>query len=260
MVDPLVRDPVYQQLNRALRRLIGGRRFRTGDRFLTEREVCRQFSVSRPTANKALASLVAEGLLEFRKGVGTFVRGGELEYDLQALVSFTERAKAAGKVPSTRVLACETLPARRIPPGAARALRLPGDDPVCFMERLRLADRVPVIFEQRWITALQCPGLGRANLSGSLYALLTGRYRLRVGGADQTIRAVRLDAREARLMKTSRGAAGLVVVSTGFLEGGTPLWFERTLYRGDAYEFRNRLGGIRKAGPAVGMFTEGGEA
>ncbi|MBC8136954.1 MAG: hypothetical protein H8F28_13810, partial [Fibrella sp.] len=41
--------------------------------------------------------------------------------------------------------------------------------------------------------------------------------------------------------------------------GGTPLWWERTLYRGDAYEFRNRLGPITipsQIRPAVGTLRE----
>jgi len=258
--DDLVRDPVYQQLNRALRRLIGGRRFGVGDRFLTEREVCREFSVSRPTANKAVSTLVAEGVLEFRRGVGTFVRSGVLDYDLRTLVSFTERAKACGRRPSTRVLSCAVGPAGRLPAEVAGALGLRGDDPVCSLERLRLADGEPVILERRHVVAAHCPGLERADLAGSLYALWTGRYRLEIEGADQTIRAVRLGAPDARRLKAAPGAAALLAVSTGFLRGGAPLWHERTLYRGDAYAFQNRLGGIRRTGPAAGTFlsTRGG--
>jgi GntR family transcriptional regulator len=258
----LVRDPVYHQLNRALRRLVAGRRFRTGDRFLTEREVCREYSVSRPTANKALSTLVAEGVLEFRKGVGTFVRGGVLDYDLRSLVSFTERARACGKKPATRVLESDIVPARMIPPGAAGALRLGREDLACSMVRLRLADGVPVILERRWVVSSRCPGLERADLSGSLYALWTERYRLRVEGADQTILAVLVEGAEARALKVRPGSPGLLGISTGFLEGGAPLWHERTLYRGDAYAFQNRLGGIRRTGPAVGTFlsSPGGRA
>jgi DNA-binding GntR family transcriptional regulator len=75
-----------------------------GRKFLTEREICGRYSVSRPTANKALSNLVSEGLLEFRKGVGTFVQGRALAYNLRALVSFTDKAIAACKQPSTEVL------------------------------------------------------------------------------------------------------------------------------------------------------------
>ncbi len=71
--------------------------------FLTERQICERFDVSRATANKALSNLVVEGVLEFKKGVGTFVRGGVLDYDLRALVSFTDKASVAGKRPTTRL-------------------------------------------------------------------------------------------------------------------------------------------------------------
>src|SRR5512137_1811654 len=105
------KDPVYCQLNILLRKLIHGGEFPTGERFLTERQICERFGVSRPTANKALSTLVAEGTLEFRKGVGTFVRSSVLDYDLRFLVSFTEKARAAGKTPSTKLLGFSTVSA-----------------------------------------------------------------------------------------------------------------------------------------------------
>jgi DNA-binding GntR family transcriptional regulator len=74
MARRLVRDPIYQQLNQALRDMLRNKEFQVGEKFPTERQICEQFGVSRATANKALSNLVAEGVLEFRKGVGTFVR------------------------------------------------------------------------------------------------------------------------------------------------------------------------------------------
>lgn len=76
MPTRLVRSPIYQQLNQLLRDLIREGEFKSNEQFLTERQICDRFNVSRATANKALSNLVAEGVLEFRKGVGTFVRGG----------------------------------------------------------------------------------------------------------------------------------------------------------------------------------------
>jgi GntR family transcriptional regulator len=252
----IVRDPIYQQLNQELRRLLRGGGFASGAKFLTEREVGAKFAVSRATANKALSNLVSEGLLEFKKGVGTFVKSGGLDYDLQALVSFTDRAKAAGKKPETKILAREVIAAGGLPPAAARAL---GPGRAVYMERLRLADAVPVILERRWVATAHCPGLERAHLADSLYALWIGKYGLRLEGADQSIRAVGIVRGDARLLRVRAGAAALLVTSTGYLEGGEPLWFERTLYRGDAYEFQNRIGGLRSARPAIGaLLTMGG--
>jgi len=116
----LVKQPLYQQLNEALRSLLSSGEFKTGARFLTEREVSQRFEISRATANKALSNLVSEGILEFKKGVGTFVRGGVLDYDLRSLVSFTGKASGAGKKPSTRVLNFDRVPGAKHDPSLLR--------------------------------------------------------------------------------------------------------------------------------------------
>src|SRR5688572_11155964 len=183
----IVRQPIYQQLNEALRGLVGSGEFKTGARFLTEREITIRFEVSRATANKALSNLVSEGILEFKKGVGTFVRGGVLDYDLRSLVSFTGKAAAAGKRPATRVLAFDLIAASAVSPRIAEALRVRGGDRLYTVERLRLADGVPVILERRFVVESLCPGLRKQDFGASLYGLWTGRFRLEIAGADQTI-------------------------------------------------------------------------
>jgi GntR family transcriptional regulator len=254
MTTALVKQPIYQQLNEALRSILGSGEFKTGARFLTEREVSQRFEVSRATANKALSNLVSEGILEFKKGIGTFVRGGVLDYDLRSLVSFTGKAAAAGKRPTTRVLAFDEVDASTVSPRIALALRVRPGDRLYTLERLRLANGVPVILERRSVVAALCPGLRRQDVAGSLFALWTRRFHLDVAGADQTIRAVPMRGPEARLLKAAPGAAGLVVNSTGWLRDQRPLWWERTLYRGDVYAFRNRLGPIQTSRPASGAF------
>jgi len=253
MTALLVKDPVYLQLSQALRSVIHSEGLEPGTRFLTEREVGARFGVSRATANKALAALVAEGVLEFRKGVGTFVRAGYLDYDLRALVSFTDKARAAGKVPSTRVLELACYPAAQAEPAVREALGVDPAAELYRMGRVRAADGVAVILEQRWVQAKFCPGLTAVDVGGSLYALWTERFGLLIAGADERIAAVALSDEEARWLEVPPHSAALEIVSVGYLTGGERLWWERTLYRGDAYEVHNRLGPIESAGPATGV-------
>lgn len=253
MLPTLVRDPVYLQLNKALREVIRGGQVVIGERFLTEREIGAQFGVSRATANKALSNLVSEGILEFRKGLGTFVRGQPLDYDLQSLVSFTGKAKAAGKTPATRLLRFETVAARTVDRAVKARLELPGEALLYYLERLRLADDVPVIGERRYVLAQFCPGLVADDLLGSLYDLWITKYRLEIVGAEQTIQAVNIRGKNAQLLRVKSGAAGFLVTSLGYLRPRQPLWWEQTLYRGDAYEFHNFLGPVQTAGPANGV-------
>ena len=63
------------ELAEELRQLLAGGAFPAGARFPSEYELMRRYDVSRLTANKAVALLTAEGLLERgRRGSGTFVR------------------------------------------------------------------------------------------------------------------------------------------------------------------------------------------
>lgn len=238
----LVREPIYQQLNTHLRDQLRTGEFPVGSQFLTERQVAVQFSVSRITANKALASLVAEGLLDFRKGVGTFVREPRLDYDLRALVSFTDKAKAAGKVPSTVVLKAERIAYADLDPNIRLALDLPSTGTAFTIHRLRLADGEPLILEHRCVVERHCPDLLSHDLSSSLYQLWQNHYHLDVAGADQTIRAMNVDAATAKALAIPSRSAALEVTCVGRLSGGAALWWEQTYYRGDRYSFQGSMG------------------
>lgn len=249
----LVRDPIYQQLNQALRTLIFNGEIKPGSKFLTEREICKLFDVSRTTANKALSNLVSEGILEFKKGVGTFLRDGLLDYDLRALVSFTEKAIAAKKEPSTRVIQFKKLRLNEIDDDICDKLRVTENDELYYMERIRMADNVPVILERRYVVAEYCPDMKKEDVSKSLYSLWTDKYKLDISVADQIIRVINLSDKEAELFEVKKGVASFVVISTGYLINNIPLWWERTLYRGDLYEFHNQLDKIKKVRPAAGI-------
>jgi GntR family transcriptional regulator len=196
----LVRDPVYQQLNERLQGMIRAEESQAGQQFLTEREVRERFGFSRVTANKALSHLVVEGKLEFRNGVGNFVREGGLDHDLQSLRSFTRTAARAGKRPATQILKLESLKAEPADPEVRPALRLGGSEPFYYFERLRLADGQPVILERCQLVTRFCPGLTKAELTGSFYSLLTQKCGLPITAADEAIVAMNLSADDPRLL------------------------------------------------------------
>lgn len=242
----------HQHLIEELRQLVRGGKFPPGAQFLTEREIAERFDTSRPTANKALSSLVSAGLLEVRRGAGTFVREGVLDYDLERLFSFTDKAKAAGKKPGTELIEYRRLKAGEAPPEIALRLKADTSDTLVYMERIRLADSVPVIFERRYVAAKLCPEMTRRDAKGSLYACWTEKCDLNVTGADETIHAVNASKAEAGPLKVPVGTACFKIVATGHVDDRTPLWHEETFYRADVYEFRNRIGGISGTRAAMG--------
>jgi GntR family transcriptional regulator len=243
----------HQYLVENLRTLIREGTFKPGAKFLTEREIAERYDTSRPTANKALSSLVSAGLLEVRRGAGTFVCEGVLNYDLEKLVSFTEKAKAVGKKPGTELLEYKLITAAESPGVVAEALRVRGQEHIIYMERIRLADRNPVIYERRYVVAQLCPEMSRTDAKHSLYACWTDKCGLVITGADETIRAVNISKAEAALLHVPPSTACFKIIATGYVSGKTPLWHEETLYRADLYEFRNRISGLSGSHLASGM-------
>jgi GntR family transcriptional regulator len=175
-----------------------------------------------------------------------------IDYDVRSLVSFTEKARAAGKKPSTRLITYGKLTAAEVDIEIATALERTGDAALWEMERLRLADGVPVIWEHRFVVHEHCPKLTKSQAEGSLYRAWTETHGLVIAGANEIIRAVLPTESEARHLQTSPSTPVLEVLSVGFLVNNSPLWWERTLYRSDQYEFHSRLGPIQSATPARG--------
>lgn len=72
-VDPRDRTPIYAQLDRALRAAIATGRVATGDQLPTVRQLAVELSVNANTVARVYAELERAGILETRRGVGTFV-------------------------------------------------------------------------------------------------------------------------------------------------------------------------------------------
>jgi GntR family transcriptional regulator len=252
----LVKEPIYQQLNQILKGLIQEGTYSVGDKFLTERAVCDRYGVSRATANKALSNLVSEGILEFKKGVGTFVRGMVLDYNLRGLVSFTEKMRQAGKVPRNDVLSFRTERAGDAGKIVMEELLIEADEELYYFERLRLADGIPYIIEKRYLIARYCPGLTAEVLSESLYVLLSEQYGLELTREKETIQAVNFKGEDARLLNISEGMAGFIMFVTGFQGDDIPLWSGQILYRGDRYELHNEYSSQGTVSPVKGVWLE----
>ena len=65
--------PVYIQMHNQMREWINTGEWKEGEKVPSERDLALQFDVSRMTARQAVNTLVDEGLLERRRGSGTFV-------------------------------------------------------------------------------------------------------------------------------------------------------------------------------------------
>jgi GntR family transcriptional regulator len=222
--------PLYQQLQRALRKAIEIQLLAPEDALPAERDLAAEFNVSRITVRKALDGLVTEGLLVRRQGSGNFV-STRVQKNFAKLTSFSEDMRARGRSPRSVWL---KRAAGTVTPEEALALRLSPGTPVYRFNRIRYADDAPMALEFATIVASALPSLEEVDTS--LYEALE-RSGQRPVRALQRLRAVLLTEDQAELLKAKAGDPGLLVERLGSLRDGRAIEFSQSFYRGDIYDF-----------------------
>ncbi|CAB1056074.1 hypothetical protein D1BOALGB6SA_808 [Olavius sp. associated proteobacterium Delta 1] len=240
----LVKDPLYMQLSAILRELINSRQYSVGDQFLTERMISERFDVSRVTANKALSKLIDEGTLELRKGLGTFVCDEPKHFPTSHLVSFSHKMLASGQKPSTQVLQFKKTTASQVSGEVSNNLNLVPGEKLYYMKRLRLSDDIPLILESHYLRERFCPGLRKEALKGSLFDIITKKFKLNIAGVDETILSTLIHGENSKYFNLQDGAPGLFMYVIGYNDAKVPVWIANVIFRGDAFELHNRRGPI----------------
>src|SRR6185312_9560655 len=94
--------PAYQKIQDSIRERIDAGDLKSGDVVASERELARIHKVSLMTARHALAGLEREGIVERRRGSGTFVAPPRIHFN--KLMSYTEQMLARGLAPISKVI------------------------------------------------------------------------------------------------------------------------------------------------------------
>jgi GntR family transcriptional regulator len=229
-LNPKSSQPLYLQLERALREALDKRILNPDDALPAERDLADELDVSRITVRKAIERLVNEGLLVRRRGSGNFV-AGRVEKNFSKLTSFSEDMRARGRNPHSVWLKRSE---GTVTPEEAMNMRLSPGTPVFRFQRIRYADDAPMALET---CTVEASALGALNaVDASLYEALE-RNGNRPVRALQRLRAVLLSAAQAKLLKSHAGEAGLMVERIGFLTDGRAIEFSQSYYRGDTYDF-----------------------
>jgi len=227
--------PRYLEIAEYLRGLV--KDANPGDRLPSDAELCQRFGVSRMTARQAVNVLANEHLLERRRGSGTYVTGRRVARALGSPLSFSESTRLKGMAPASRVLRAGPID---LSPIEATALRSTVDTPGIVLERLRLADGVPMAIE-RVIMLADDPGLLDEDLtSGSLHEAFEQRGRIPTRALAE-VGARTATKRERDLLGLLTHGIVISEVRTIFDQNGEPLEHTTTLYAAERYTFTAML-------------------
>lgn len=226
------RTPRYQEIAEYVRGLVA--EGTPGARLPGEVELCQRFAVSRMTVRQALQLLAADGAVHRRPGRGTFIAPRPVPRPLSALLSFTEGMRRRGRHASSRVL---TATLQEPEPTEAQALQLAGHDrSVVVLERLRLADGVPMALERTTLTSDVAPVLDADLAAGSLHAALRRLGRVPQRARSQ-VSARPATTRERGLLEQSLPAVVLCEHKVIMDQYGVPLEHTATCYAAERYVF-----------------------
>jgi GntR family transcriptional regulator len=222
--------PVYVQISDAIRAMIHSGDLGPDSVLPPTTLLCEKFGVTRMTLRQAYAVLDREGLVDAQRGRGTFVRRPGIERPLSQMIGFSEEMLARGKKPSSEVLTFE----QGRPTEAARQFL--GDGPIFRIDRLRLANAVPMAIEEVQIPQQLCPGLERFDFAKqSLYRLLDQVYGLQFDRCEQVVAAAVPSRAQRSRLQIGPKVALLQVTRRSFTKSDRPATYGVTHYRGDLY-------------------------
>jgi GntR family transcriptional regulator len=223
--------PLYYQLSRYLEKLIQDEAFPPGERFPTEEAIAGYFQVSRPTANKAVQVLLAEGSLsrdKQDKRSGTFVR----EKPFIDLKFLAEGLSFADQFPAGVPLKSQLIWIRSVPATVrvANALAIEEGAPTIHMRRLRYAYNRPILICDSQLSEERFPELSREELiQDSLYKTLEIRYNCPIVSSERYAIAVEAIEQEVvRLLGAHPFSSILMITGVSFTHGDDPIDYMRT--------------------------------
>lgn len=229
-----VSSPIYIQIHNDIKRAIEAGKWAVGDRIPSERELSRNFDVSRMTLRQAIQTLVDEGILERQVGSGTYVANQKVQEKMSGVTSFTDLMLTQGKQPTSKTISYHVMNPSL---SEAEKLKLNEDDQVLRMERIRYGDDVPICFEVATVPEKLVDGLSKKEVTSSLYRALEDKKQLSPGKAQQTVSAMSASERIAEYLSIKRGDAILRLRQVTYLQDGTPFEYVRTQYVGERFEF-----------------------
>src|ERR1700753_2219720 len=104
LTDSVDRRPLYAQVEDHLANSIADGSWPVGSRLPSEDELIERFAGRRATIRATVQTLARRGLVEIRRGKGTYVTEAKLTQPLTELSGFVEDMQAAGRHASARLV------------------------------------------------------------------------------------------------------------------------------------------------------------
>jgi GntR family transcriptional regulator len=168
--------PLYYQLAEKITEEIKNNNLKEDEKLPSEREYCERYKVSRSTVREAVKHLEQTGLLYRIQGKGTFVSPKMMKQNLLEFYSFTEEMKKIGKTPTSIIKSFKIITADN---EISKKLNIQEKSRVYFLERIRLADEIPIMVEKTYLPLSRFPRLTKNDfIENPMYTVFMNEYNV----------------------------------------------------------------------------------
>jgi GntR family transcriptional regulator len=234
--------PLYIQLGKWLEKMIKNESFKVGAMLPPEAELSKSAGVNRNTVRHAIELLIQKGLVEKKKGVGTIVKRKHPllpVHKLNRMTSFVDDFEINNVEIEDVILSKEKIQATE---ELADKLALSLDEPVVKIERVRIADKIPLVLEIQYYSFSKFGKLLEMNIKGSMYDILTRVFNVKLDHSFQTIRAVNPHENVANSLGIHTSTPCIFLESLAYTKENVCIEVLHSYYCGDRYLFKVETG------------------
>jgi GntR family transcriptional regulator len=233
--------PLYFKVEEALKNRIHNGEYEVGEPIPTEPELQKEFGVSRLTVREAIKRLVTYGLLEIRRGKGTFVAKPNIYHRVGFLMSPSEEILLRNYELITKVIEMKIINANGF---IANQLKIDINEEVFFLERLRYANDIPAQLIISYLPYSYVSKMETINFTDNyLYKTLEEHYKYYLEEADETIEATKADSEVSKLLEIEIQTPILVTKRSTFLKNGAVIEYNNIFYKPNLLNYNIKLKG-----------------
>jgi len=234
--------PLYVQVADWLESMIKEERYQINTKLPSEGDLAQKFQLNRNTIRQAISLLVQKGFVEKQKGVGTFVKR---KIPLLPIHKFGRIASFVDDFSLDNIeLEDKVVLKKKIKAGdeLAEKLDIKPEDYVLQIDRVRIADKTPLIFERQFYSFRDFGELLEMEIKGSMYQILTKHFGVDLNHSIQTLRSVNPVKEITRVLKIKPNTPCLFLESLAYNPQNICIEVLQSFYRGDRYLFKVETG------------------
>ncbi|WP_282607946.1 GntR family transcriptional regulator [Pelagibius sp. Alg239-R121] len=230
------RLPRYHQVADTIRQAVSRREWKPGQQLPSEVELAERFGVAPGTVRQAITRLVDEGMLERQQGRGTFVRRPDFSSSFFRFFRF-QGQDGEQLTPESKILkrSIET------PEQSVRdALDLVEDEAVVAIQRLRLVEDQPVLYEEICLPHLRFAAfltLRLSEIGPLLYPIYEEFCGQIVARAQEQLTACSADALVAKNLGIEKGAPVVAIKRIAMGYDGRALEWRRSWGAAETFQY-----------------------